>query len=206
MWCLQGGSEDIISEAVSLFKEIPFSTTMTEQAHGSGAIMKRFHQDYTQTTLQVRAFLHSVRALFRPSDFEREDAAIQRQLDRLDAFHPGKVSGLHMFRSDLMRRARAVAEAEGGDPHDVWIPRLVIKNASGYYNELSMREQALYQRRAAEHAEQKQLDVESRRVELLEAQSLLHARLQEERAGNGLVNVVSSCRFQSPPQTCNGWH
>ena len=161
--------------------------------------MKRFHPEYSQSTLQIRSFLHSLRSMWRPTDFERQNASIQGELDRLDRLRPGRVSVRHMFISELSRRTASLIEASGGDSNDPWVPKLIIKSASSHLEELSLAEQAIYQRRAVEHVMKKRADIESRRLELLEAKTLLHARAKEDVRRNGLPNAVASCRFTPPP-------
>ena len=91
---------------------------LSEQAHGSSAILHRAHPSYGETMLQVRSILHQMRSLFRPSTFQKKDLALEQEIAKLAATKPNNVTGRHMFLGEFSTQVSStVADRGWGTPH-----------------------------------------------------------------------------------------
>eukprot|EP00974_Lingulodinium_polyedra_P096110 9315106-Lingulodinium_polyedra.AAC.1 len=85
-----------------LMAEVNWATTTTEQQHASVTLMQRHHPDYDLDKLLVRAGLHTFRKLLPGlTPEEKELQKLEKQLDRLEARQPDKVSGRLMFFKNM---------------------------------------------------------------------------------------------------------
>ena len=87
--------------AVSLFREIPWSSIPVEQSHASAAVLRRFHPEYSVEMLATRATLHQMRHLVQESPESRVEARAAHRLQELRHKVPEKVSGKHAFLGHL---------------------------------------------------------------------------------------------------------
>ena len=66
-----GEPERHIVDALDMLSDSPCTSTLVEEGHASAAVLKRYHEDYSEAALRARALLHQQRALCRPSPIEK---------------------------------------------------------------------------------------------------------------------------------------
>ncbi len=91
-----GFNETKIIRALELLRESACTVNTSEQRHGSGAVLSKYHKDYSAATLVHRAGLHKLRSLFLPDEHERAVRLLLAKVSRLDALQLGRVTGRHM--------------------------------------------------------------------------------------------------------------
>ena len=85
----QGFNRSQLVAAVKLMSGINWSTMAVEQQHGTMALLRRYHPEYSAPTLLARTFLMHVRRLLPTvSQEERQLAALHRQLQKTLARNP----------------------------------------------------------------------------------------------------------------------
>ena len=83
---LQAGySREELCEAVSLLRQIPWSTTGIEQAHASAALVSKQHPQYGLGQVAQRGFIHSFRALIMTETPSATRRVLLRSMRRLCA-------------------------------------------------------------------------------------------------------------------------
>ena len=90
-----GYDETRIIRALELLRESACTLNSSEQSHGSGAVLCKYHE-YSAATLVHRAGLHKLRSLFLPDQHERAVRVLLAKVSRLDALRPDRVTGRHM--------------------------------------------------------------------------------------------------------------
>jgi len=116
---LTGYNKTILADAVELFLDVPWSTRLVEQGHGSLAVMHRLHPSLGCEQLLVRGELHQARALF--SEMTEDDAALHRAATRLHAAEmklkrTSAITGRNMFFQDFHAELKAMhSEAKPKD-------------------------------------------------------------------------------------------
>ncbi len=110
MWkLLQFGFSSLQLESVlDLMADAPWSTLPAEQQHGSLAVLRRWHPEYSTTTLSARALLVQLRRLL--PTFQKMSgklARLARQLDRTLSKNPTKSGGRQEFLSELFKHLRS---------------------------------------------------------------------------------------------------
>ena len=115
-----GYDESRINSALDLLRDAACTVNVVEQAHGSGAIMRKAHSTGA-ASLADRAGVHRVRHVFAKSPLEAKLDRLQAKLDRLARYRPERVSGRQMLfslrytrsRNDSLRGSAEVARARG---------------------------------------------------------------------------------------------
>lgn len=95
-----------IQDVIELKAEAPWSTTAVEQAHGSLAVVHKFHRLYGADQLAKRAMVHQARHYFTVSDDERRIRKHRERLDRMRCARGGANSARQYFLGVLMREMR----------------------------------------------------------------------------------------------------
>ena len=106
-----GYNRATLKEAVSLLREVPWTSVPVEQAHGSCAVIHRQHPMYSLDTLAHRALVHQCRHLFVKDPEERKLDKQQAVVDALKKKQPGRVSGRHAFMGALAQSVKATLPA-----------------------------------------------------------------------------------------------
>ena len=70
-------------EAITLLAETHWSSCGVEQAHGSMAVMHRFHPDYIRSVLCIRSLMHQMRYLFYAVDQEKRLLKLAGNIDQV---------------------------------------------------------------------------------------------------------------------------
>lgn len=103
-----------IVDALVLLRDCPCTSTLVEEGHASAAVLKRYHEDYSEAVLRCRALLHQQRALLRPSPIQKKLTTIDRRVERLQSRQPEKVHS----RQCLLKQSveQALSQREDADP------------------------------------------------------------------------------------------
>ena len=117
LWLLRAGwPRWEIVDAIKLLALCHWSSLSVEQAHGSWAVLRRFHPTCFWTTLVVRAFCHMLRALVVPIKVGRELKTLRERLRTLRSKVPERMHGANVLVQDTSRAADvALADSTGGD-------------------------------------------------------------------------------------------
>ena len=89
---------------IELLREIDWTTRSAEQAHGSVAVLHKFHPEVQQET---RSLLHQGRALFREAQETLQIAKMEAQCERLATKGWAGRTGRHAFFAAVMQAASA---------------------------------------------------------------------------------------------------
>ena len=103
-------SFDSIVAACELLLQLPWTSLGSEQVHGSAALFKREHPDYSMMTMLARSFLHSIRALWRRPEkgpVRRQVDQLQRHIDRLSERMVQKAGPSQVLFKQLADAAKA---------------------------------------------------------------------------------------------------
>lgn len=80
-WSLGMPFEPAIEEAIAFVRdELPGSTDLCEQAHGSGAILTKHHELYSEIKLRAASVLHQSRSLFQAANPDPLATALRAEL------------------------------------------------------------------------------------------------------------------------------
>ena len=146
----QGIDTDIIVEGIQRLGEVRWSTTTTEQAHGSAAIVHRFHPDFEMNSLCQRSLLHSLRSLWPCLPARSQDVKIVSQIDKLSRQQPHRIQGRMVFL------AEALAGIEGGTPLGRQaMGAELMRTHSARFKLLPEVERAEYEQKAVDMAKKK---------------------------------------------------
>lgn len=180
-------------EALTLLREIHWSSIGVEQAHGSLAVLKRFHPDYTMETLLTRAFVHQFRALFAA---EAEDSQLEKYAKRhakLSAKRPRKQRGQGQFfkaeRRNLtqsMTAGKKLSEAE----HHAFFGQTMRR-----WNNLRAHEKAMFTGKARQAAEKKRKRVHEDLSELKTRQGIEACRVKRQTLASDKQCLISNCKY-----------
>eukprot|EP00974_Lingulodinium_polyedra_P024829 2401071-Lingulodinium_polyedra.AAC.1 len=104
-----------LEQAVKLMGEVPWTTMVVEQGHGSMAAIRRQHHYYGKEMLCQRAFIHMLRPLFHEPEKPKAQVAFEKALESRRKKQPQKITGRHAFLADL-------AAASQGSGSGQWTP------------------------------------------------------------------------------------
>jgi hypothetical protein len=87
----------VVVAFVALLLDVAFTSAMTEDAHGSAAIVRTYHNCCELRQLLARALLHQLRSFFRLSELEWSIARILAKIARLMRRRPQSFRGRQFF-------------------------------------------------------------------------------------------------------------
>ena len=133
LWGLynDGYPQQQLLDTLKLLADIPWSTLVVEQQHGTMASIHRHHPEYELNTLMGRTLLMQVRRLLpHMSEDEQQLARLRRELDKALSRQPEKQGARHAIVSQLFGhlRSRCWANSERHVPVDM--ARRIISSAS----------------------------------------------------------------------------
>jgi hypothetical protein len=188
-----GYNRDRLVAAVSLFREIPWSSVHVEQAHASAAVLHKYHPEYSVAMLATRATLHHGRHFFLQPPEERVLGRADKKLDTLTRKAPEKVSGKHAFLAHLFEEAKEAVPRGAKLPTDT--VRRIIAQHSRMFTELPLAGQAAFHKEARDTAAGRATTIQEDIEHLQTAARLGRARLSEELLTEGVRNKVIGSRF-----------
>ena len=176
-------------EGVELLAHVHWSTGGVEQAHGSAAIVRKYHPMYSMDMVAQRSFVHMSRALLQASADDSKEARFHKQLKTLSNKNPEKITGRHIFLADCM------ASATGTDPQAIQWRKAVMQRHASVYQSLPLATRIEYEDRAKVKAAGSRHDLEGD-IEMLQSRaSLFRDRLSREHAETGAQFRVANCKF-----------
>ena len=184
--------ESIVA-GVELWREMPCSTDLVEQAHGSGASLMMHHKFYVERTLRSRSVVHQCRFLIQPSAFEKQLASLQSRLEKEMARRPAQASAFHAF---YKASCTAIAEALGlSEQPSAASQRQVLSRCHIEFEALP-RENKLHWQRVSQSRIHSQLQEQQASCDHVRDQiQLVRAREEQWVQKFGVENHLSICRF-----------
>ena len=91
-----------MARALTLVREMPWSTNVVEQSHGSAACLMKFHELYSEQLLAARALVCQMKPLFCVPADQSYEARLRVRLDSVEAkiAKPGPSSSFVAFFTD----------------------------------------------------------------------------------------------------------
>ena len=117
IWCLvtTGGITRDLIEAMELVADLSWVTKVAESQHARLANIKKFHPEYTLSTILSRTTVCQLNLLMpKPSKDEAVLARLEKQLAKLLTRNPRKSHGKAIFIKELFDLARENASAAKG--------------------------------------------------------------------------------------------
>ena len=195
MWKLLqlGFSSRQLESVLELMADAPWSTLPAEQQHGSLAVLRRWHPEYSTTTLSARALLLQLRRLLPTvSEDERQMARLSCKLNRALSRNPDKSHGRSEFLSELFThlRSRSCSHSTREVPADMRIK--IFKHHAKSWARCSLLEQRHFEllARGRSSAARESL---SQEVDEIRGQRALLAGRIEEAADRSRPIVMSEC-------------
>ena len=181
-----------IHEAVTLLKEVPWSTQGVERSHGSLASLHKYHPQYSLATLAARATLHQCRALFSENaeqvalqKHQEEIAKLQRSLAR-------SVSARNVFLAELASTVSTTTAQRRDQPSS---PQDLVRLSHKLYEQLDDFQKLQYEAKAAEATSSRQASLLQVQDSLTQSFLLQTQRQRQEQKEVGVLNTLASCRF-----------
>jgi hypothetical protein len=195
-----GFSAEKLVEAVSLLREVQWSSVVVEQAHASCTVMHRFHPEYSGPMLATRSTLHQCRALFQTDPEDSKEARRTAKLVALQSKNPFRVSGRHAFLGTLLRAARETL------PSGAKIPQALkteaVRQHGKMFKLLPPEEQDAYTQEALATAHTRDQVLKEDIKHFRDGVHLRKTRLGEELLTQGLLNRTSAVRFTAEDYRC----
>eukprot|EP00969_Alexandrium_andersonii_P013015 567874-Alexandrium_andersonii.AAC.1 len=88
-----GYPREELVQALELIENIDWAITPAEQGHRHASGVMRHHPEYSQNTMQARAQLGQLGALWPSSDSDAKEAQLLRRLHRLERSRPQNLQG-----------------------------------------------------------------------------------------------------------------
>jgi len=187
-----GHNRKELKMVIVLLSLIRWSTLQVEQAHGSAAVMYKFHHGYIAETLRLRAFCHMFWKLIRP---EKQDTRVTRSGARIDALlakQSSQIRGFALFTQSLVPAVPYLVPTVT-DPQNR--TRLLFMVAGKLWKAASMEtrqeynEQAKKARQVAAHSVEDKLEEE--RANLQEQRQ----RVDDKISAKSLMGLVQDLRL-----------
>ena len=192
--CLMGCEEDCV-QALTLLREASFTSTLVEQAHGSGAQLMRRHPQLGYGSLVDRMTVHNGRTLFHPNMWEKAHDRLSLRLAEIEEQmkNTAKITNRHAYIQMLVQECKRVHLAIGGTSMHAQ-RRAVFRVHGPQFAGLSHLQQASLRVRAAAMKRQKVDELSEAKDHILGQMNLLRLRRAESEQ-QGLVNHMDSVRF-----------
>ena len=147
-------------DAITLWRQIAFSTKLAEEAHSSGAHSIGAHPGFTTDSLQAHAGLHQVRALFLRTKLENLKSRLDAQRAKLDNLCPEKCTGRNLhFRDQIAARSQA-------EPGSVTFKAATstMEGHAADYDTLSRKRKLEYDHKTVGHVKHRRVIVEQKNL------------------------------------------
>jgi hypothetical protein len=180
-------------EGVERMADVPWSTNIAEQGHGSTAVIHKFHRGFAADSLCVRGFLHSVRPLFQAASehVEKREKRLDQRIAAIGNRQPHRITGRHVFLSDLLDSLATTVAPEHREQQG---KRVMQKHAKAY-SELDAATRQSYDARATSMINMKRGANQESIVVLEEKKKVLRATSPELDIGADGPLRLSKCAF-----------
>ena len=190
-----GESPVHVHDALLLLKEGPCTSCVVEEGHASAAVLKKWHEDYSENSLAARALMHQQRALFRPSSFEKKVASLEKKMDRQLARQPQKIYARQAGLAQLTALELQDCEDWPGEERRE-LAQECMKELSDVMAEKSSQELMQLRRDARKLQELRRDEIQAKLRELRQKREAIVVGAEEALSG-GIVNSVASARFKA---------
>eukprot|EP00971_Amphidinium_carterae_P273035 5419067-Amphidinium_carterae.1 len=182
-----------LAEFLTLLQNLPFSTLTVEQAHGSSAVIHRYHPSLGLDRHLQRSFLHQVRFVFLPDDTSKHENLLVSKLHKLMAKRITGNTARTQFFKEAVQEARRKVGPNASISHES-MQKLMAMHVSAF-KRCSPQEVQQLQKRAKLQQEHK-MDEHAEAVADIQSQINLHnVRTKEDKQKYGLSNHGGVCRF-----------
>jgi len=179
-----------IIQALSLLKDLGLTSMVIEQAHAAIALMRRFHKEYSELTLIVRAMLYILNRFIDHEPIRKRIEILDQRRETLDNRCAGRVSGYGMVVKDAYRSAE---HAQGRGRVGFEQGQTVVQLAAEVWNGMNMQERHAMYLRSRQHArEQSALNFAS--ADALQLQIVELKNKEEDRlVARGSFRSTAGC-------------
>lgn len=182
-----------LEQGLLLLREAPASVTTVEQAHASGAVLVREHCLYDESTLVDRATLHSSRSLFMPDACELALGRLSKELERLGAKQPEKISARNMFVRHCAQQRHV--KGCGGETSSFQHMQSVMTAHANDWAALSRDDRRRFHIAAGRRRALVLQQIAERRDEIKQEMSEIRADTEGNFRALGVPNHFAACRF-----------
>lgn len=192
-------NEEQLQDLLLLLRDSPCSGNLCEEGHASGAILHRYHSDYSKDTLRSRSLLHQMRALCRLTPTERKLERLNAQEQRLGKKMPGQ--RIHS-RQVLLKRYWEETEADATAETPLAKSQrseACVKQLADKMNGMSRAELHELRRGVPALRREKADEIAARRAKITEKKNVLKQAEQERLRGCAEDNVVNHVRTARLP-------
>ena len=190
-------SLELLIATLETMADIGWTTLPAEQQHGSLAMLHRWHREYSMESLVTRSFILQLRRLLPSRSAEEQQIAkISQKLAHLLKKQPDKISGMHMFVSQLFGhlRDRAWLHSTREVPQDMH--KVIFKGASRRWAAQSLQTKADYEHLARQRAQAVNMDLQQEAEALRSQRDLLAQRLAESQEAAKPI-LLSQCTLEA---------
>ena len=174
-------------DTLELMRNVPWTSTIVEQGHVYASRMKRYHQDYSSSTLATRIVLSSVR-----SQDERLLMQLRRSVVSTRKRKPQCTTGRQMFYKELIDTVQSLRSEGREFPAD--INKRVVKGHTARWKTKSAAERGAYHAKALVHREQRFEELRRHRDTLAEEIERVEKRVSANVVMDKPLSL-SNCRF-----------
>ena len=188
-----GYDEEVVS-ALILLKETPMSTTLVEQAHGSGAQLMRRHPTYEMNTLISRATVHNARSLFHLSQLEKRQQKLQLMLENVEwaSKQVNKCGAREAFLKLFIESLKGSLGTKGNSGKAV--RKACFSKHATVFKNLDAAQKDVCKRKALTIRRQKRDDLAEQRDLIMSELSILELRRRHLQLVSAPTHL-DSCRF-----------
>ena len=188
------GFESEVTAACYLVKESSLATTITEQAHASGAQLMRRHPQIDINSLVDRMTVHNGRTLFYMGRDEKAHTQLTQRLEEVETeIRNTRYVGARQAYVQLLVAEVKASRLPGG-PSEHALRRSVFKGHGQHFHSLDSEQRGVLEIRASAHKKRRVDDLSLAKDHLLAQLSLLRQR-QHQAQQSGIVNHLDSVRF-----------
>jgi len=190
-----GYNRELLKQGLMLIQDCPWSSASAEQQHASATVMKKFHPEYGQETLMVRAMLHSMRLLL--PGLSPEEKKLKREelrAQRLQARNPEKISGRHVYVKDLVSTGLTM-KFSGSKEVPANLSQIVLKKHGQSWHRMPAAMKRKYEARAALERSESSRKLEESVEESQARAEVLRSRLPEQNQQSRPPLLLSECKL-----------
>ena len=190
-----GYDKDKLKQGLNLLLDVSWSTLSVEQAHGSAAVLHRFHPQYGCPFLASRTLVHQCRHLLGNTDEKKALLRQDRQLQQLQAKVPTRLSGRQLFFKALSSQFSKQAAGSSDVSRSNEFQQNLMKAHSRLYHMLPQQTMQEFEDEAKGTAAAKTQTIDDEISFLQEQRQLQKDRLAQHLRAHGLPNHTTSAKF-----------
>ena len=192
-------SPNKLVEGIARIADVPWTTSIVEQGHGSAATLHRAHPLYGVDMLCQRAHIHMMACLFNSPAMHRGAQRAQERLADLTAKKPNNITGRHIFLADCVETARSM---KGQGTVSQSTKEGLMRGHASTYRLLDATTRRMYEARAAQRASARAQAVQDEIDTLTAAQQVKNLRQAAECDEDQHLLRIANCRFTQEELAC----